>query len=129
LTENLDDYPEYWTDIENLSYKTKIFNIVNVDLNSLEAKTLIAKFTETIRVADIIRIERIQNLVAFNKYLEEYRLMKHKYDGEEIEIQQYKFHGTKDTDPFKLIESEEGFDKRLARSGKWGSGLYFLESA
>jgi hypothetical protein len=129
LAETFGGYPKYWTDFENLSYKTSIYNTVSVDLNSQEALAMLQKFSKTLKTAEIVRIERIQNLVAFSKYKKEVKLMKQKYQDEEIEIEKYKFHGTRDTDPFKLIQSEEGFDMRFSRAGMWGAGIYFAENA
>lgn len=40
------------------------------------------------------------------------------------------WHGTRSTDPEKIIHGDEGFDiKYAADSGVWGRGIYFAENA
>ncbi len=42
---------------------------------------------------------------------------------------EYLFHGTSQTDPQKIIKSEEGFDLRLSKAGMWGHAIYFAENS
>jgi hypothetical protein len=39
------------------------------------------------------------------------------------------WHGTRDTDPDLIIESDEGFDIKFSHKGYWGRGLYFAKNA
>ena len=39
------------------------------------------------------------------------------------------FHGTSQTPPSKIWQSEDGFDLRYCRRGMWGIGSYFAEKA
>ena len=39
------------------------------------------------------------------------------------------FHGTKQTPPSQIWESEDGFDLRYCRHGMWGIGTYFAVKA
>ena len=39
------------------------------------------------------------------------------------------FHGTSQTPPSKIWQSEDGFDLRYSRRGMWGIGSYFAEKA
>lgn len=39
------------------------------------------------------------------------------------------FHGTRANPPWKIYQSEDGFDMRYSRNGAWGCGTYFAENA
>ena len=122
-------HPESWSDIDSLSFKTSIYNTVCIDLSSEEAKQIKQKMAKTMVSLQIFQIERVQNLVAYNKYYKEKELLQHKYDDEDILIEKMLFHGTRQTDPVLLIDTEEGFDMRFSSSGMWGPGIYFAEDA
>ena len=120
-------YPDTWTDLDSLSFKTSIYNTVAIDLNSEEAKPIIDQCKDTLSgLQQIFQIERVQNLVAHHKYTKEKEIIQHKYD-DGTEIEKRLFHGTKDTDPTLLLEAEEGFDMKYWRKGLWGRGVYFAQ--
>ena len=37
------------------------------------------------------------------------------------------WHGSRSTNPNKIIQSDVGFDMRYAADGNWGKGIYFSE--
>lgn len=39
------------------------------------------------------------------------------------------YHGTRDTDPMMIYNSEEGFDMRFSRPGMWGQAVYFAKNS
>jgi hypothetical protein len=125
----LSEVPENWKDVKRLSYKTSIYNTVCLDLNSPEAKWVKERMGETLIEFNVFQIERVQNLVAYNRYIKEKLILEHKYYEEEMQIEKFLFHGTKNTNPVQLIEAEEGFDMRFSNQGMWGCGIYFAENA
>ena len=122
------DYPSHWKDVDFLSFKTSIYNTAIIDLDSEEAKEVITKVNEAqLEDLKVVRIERVQNLAAYQKYMTEKDLLQNKYD-EEFQLEKQLFHGTKITDPHTLLASEEGFDMRFSNKGMWGNGVYFADS-
>ena len=129
LIKNKTIYPSNWTQLENLSYKTSIYNTILVDLSSDEAKRIISMMKLTLANITVHSIERVQNLVAYSKYQTNKELLTKKYEEDKIEIEMSLFHGTFVTDPSTLIEWEEGFDMRFSKEGLWGRGIYFAVKA
>ena len=39
------------------------------------------------------------------------------------------YHGTRETNPSLIYNSEEGFDMRYSREGLWGIAVYFAENS
>ena len=75
----------------------------------------------------IIKIERIQNTWLWELYQLSKKRMSEKNNGEVNE--KMLFHGTRQTPPKDIYDSEQGFDNRLASKGRWGEGTYFAASA
>ncbi len=75
----------------------------------------------------IHNIERIQNTWLWELYQLSKKRMSQKNDGEVNE--EVLFHGTRNTAPKDIYDSEQGFDNRLASKGLWGEGIYFAAKA
>ena len=81
-------------------------------------------FEETL---PIIKIERVQNKVLWNRYMQSYNRLHGKNAGKVNEISL--FHGTRDKPADTICRSEEGFDMRFSREGMWGQANYFAKNA
>ena len=84
-------------------------------------------FKSTMIKTKITCIKRIQNKWLWEKYVQHKTRMHRKNDGRVHERQL--FHGTSDTGPEKIYQSEEGFDMRFSRDGMWGQANYFAVDA
>lgn len=78
-------------------------------------------------VAQLKKLERIQNIPLWEKYAFFKQQMHHKNKGETNE--RLLFHGTRNTSPHEIIKSEKGFDFRFGRNCMWGSAAYFAVNA
>lgn len=78
--------------------------------------------------ATIVNIERVQSIKFWDFFqLEKTRMME--ANGKAPKVKKL-YHGTGETDPSKIYNSEEGFDLRFARAGNYGVALCFaIESA
>lgn len=81
-------------------------------------------FTHNFRV-NVLHIERIQNQWLWKSYFRSRQDLSQKNNGQINE--KWLFHGTKNTPPQKVYNSEQGFDNRLSSRGLWGEGAYFAE--
>lgn len=129
LKDIITDHPKGWIQLEHLSFKTSIFNTIEIDLKSPRAIAIKKLMEASMPGVEIYQIERIQNLAAYHKYTKEKELMRHKYYDEKIKLEHRLFHGTRETTPITLIGSEEGFDMRFSNEGLWGRGIYFADRA
>ena len=80
-----------------------------------------------VTIPRIAKIERIQNKWLWEKYAFCKQRMEKKNVGNVRE--KWLFHGTRDTAPEQVYNSEHGFDFRYGGNGMWGSGAYFAEDA
>ena len=78
-----------------------------------------AAFSDTMPSATIVKIERCENRKLYRKYCRERGGLAKKM----------LFHGTSNTDPEKVWNSESGFLRNYASLGMWGRATYFAESA
>ena len=92
-----------------------------------EYDRVVDDFKQTLPNATILRVQRIQNMVVWERYFHCSRMMArvaHPVLGEKL-----LFHGTKDNDPKLIYEGTEGFDMRFSAQGMWGRGNYFAVNA
>ena len=82
---------------------------------------------ESMPDAEIMFLDRIQNICLWEQYSFCRSRMDKKNDGEVNE--KLLFHGTGVTKPSKIYTSEQGFDFRYSAQGLWGTGTYFAEKA
>ena len=99
----------------------------NVPQGSSEWNKILHRMQETIPYVNLVSIERIQNEFLWEKYCQHKERMSRK--GPERVNEMELFHGTSSNSPEDIYKSEEGFDMRFSRSGMWGQGNYFAESA
>ena len=92
-----------------------------------EWNKILNRMQETIPSVNIISIKRIQNEHLWEKYCQHKERMGRKGLNRINEMEL--FHGTSSNLPEDIYKSEEGFDMRFSRSGMWGQGNYFAESA
>ena len=72
LKDIMNDYPKKWKNIDQLSFKTSIFNSVAINLKSEEAKDIKIKMMKSgLKNLVIHQIERVKNLSAYHKYSKE----------------------------------------------------------
>ena len=99
----------------------------DVSTGSTEWKRILQRIQETIPSVDLISIKRIQNEFLWEKYCQHKERMSRK--GPERVNEMELFHGSSSSSPEDIYMCEEGFDMRFSRSGMWGKGNYFAESA
>ena len=99
----------------------------DVAVGSSEWTGILQRIQETIPNVNLVSIERIQNEFLWEKYCQHKERMSRK--GPERVNEMELFHGTSETSPEDIYKSEEGFDMRFSRTGMWGHGNYFAESA
>ncbi|CDW84239.1 poly adp-ribose polymerase member 14-like protein [Stylonychia lemnae] len=79
---------------------------------------------------NILRIEKIYNCVIYERFVNEYKRMLRKYTNlQPSQILKHLFHGTKETQPQLIYESETGLDIRFSRKGLYGEGVYFADNS
>ena len=117
--------PSYWENLDEISPdKSKFMIMIELDKQSEEFKRQEEAFKKTIPLANVIKIERIQNRRLWTLFQTELNLLKEKYGGKEVEVR-YLYHGTGKTLPPMIYSSEEGFDMRFSSVGMWGRAVYF----
>ena len=99
----------------------------DVPPTSTEWNKILQRMQETIPGVNLVSIKRIQNEFLWEKYCQHKERMSRK--GQERINEMELFHGTSSNPPEDIYKSEEGFDMRFSRSGMWGQGNYFAESA
>ena len=78
----------------------------------------------------IIRIEKIHNVVLYEKFMNEFQRMLRKYPNLQIkDMMKHLFHGTRATSPKQIYTTEDGLDIRFSNSGMYGTGVYFADNA
>ena len=114
-------YPPEW------EKQTETIEVFAVHPGTAEWNQVEKLFKSTMIKTKITCIKRIQNKWLWEKYVQHKTRMDRKNDGRVHERQL--FHGTSDTQPEKIYQSEEGFDMRFSRDGMWGQANYFAVDA
>lgn len=86
--------------------------------------TIARRFFVTLPDCKIISIKKIQNRVSWNTFRDNVS----RVSQERLNVKAL-FHGSSETDPNEIIESNIGYDVNFSRIGLWGRGIYFAESA
>ena len=81
-----------------------------------------ALFLQSMPSRQIRRIERIQNMLLWRKFMDRARQMM-EYD--QVLGEQTLFHGTRTNKPERIYRGDASFDMRFCQSGMWGRGNYF----
>lgn len=95
----------------------------SIPRGSLEWNDIQEKMLLPVSKVKIITIERIQNTWLWEAYQQSKKRMSDKNDG--VANEKMLFHGTRQTRPKDIYDSEQGFDSRLSSQGLWGEGTYF----
>ena len=102
--------------------------VVDLDLNSGEFQKVEKQFKATLPATKVTNIKRIQNKWVWKAFQLEVNRMTQIYDSPPKTLTL--FHGTSNTQPSLIYESDQGFDLKFA-SAKcfWGRANYFAEKA
>ena len=105
-------------------------NCVLVQVNSATAEytSVLGLLRATIPSAQMIRLDRIQNVLLWDYYCTRKARMRKVNGAEPNEVSVW--HGTRSHDP-KLVyeDAQDGFMMQYCESGMWGKGIYFAERA
>jgi len=115
---------QYWDPIQ--THTCQLFPVTE-EKNNKEFSAIVSTLKETLPDAKIISVQRIQNLLVYQKYYSEKPRIT-LASGEKNE--KILFHGTRNISPGTIISCQEGFDPRLAgNQNLWGPAAYFAEDA
>ena len=115
-----EEVPPDWAPQEN---DVEVFP---VDKGTEEWHFVQSKWNKTMSVP-LKRIDRIQNKWLWRHYCLCRERIKSKNRG--MENEKWLFHGTRETKPEEVYNSEKGCDFRFSSSGMWGNGSYFADKA
>ncbi len=113
--------PGYW---EPQTYNVELKQVTS---GSSEWKNVEVLVHQTLPSAQITNLSRIQNLSLWEMYEFSKRRMSEKNGG--VVNERDLFHGTRETPPSAIYNSEKGFDFRCGAKGLWGKGAYFAVNA
>jgi hypothetical protein len=85
------------------------------------------RVTRTLKEANVIEIQQIHNTWLWDAYTQSKLRLSTKNEG--ITNEKLLFHGSRQTRPEQIYNSEKGFDFRFANQGLWGEGAYFAVNA
>eukprot|EP00475_Leptophrys_vorax_P023975 TRINITY_DN32_c0_g1_i1.p1 TRINITY_DN32_c0_g1~~TRINITY_DN32_c0_g1_i1.p1 ORF type:complete len:1229 (-),score=349.68 TRINITY_DN32_c0_g1_i1:93-3779(-) len=117
--------PREWTP------QTVNFTMVELEEKSEELRKVVKRVQETMPNAVVLKVERIQNLHLWSKYMVEKKHLAAKYgEFKDDEMEGEWFHGTKSLNPADIYEGEIGFDMKFGNEFcMWGRALYFAWNA
>ncbi len=99
----------------------------NVSFGSQEWNAVHKLAAKTLPSINLEKVERIQNIVLWEKYGLEGKHMKERNSGQINE--RYLFHGTSKVDPHEVAKADSGIDFRYSKTNReslmWGNGSYF----
>ena len=100
-----------------------------VPQGSAEWTFILAQARVSMPSISLISVERIQNTVLWERYCLEEKHMRTRNLGETN--QKFLFHGTSQTNPYKIAEGDFGVDFRYSKWNRptllWGTGAYFAD--
>ena len=105
-------------------------NCVLVQVNSATAEytSVLGLLRATIPSAQMVRLDRIQNVLLWDYYCTRKARMRKVNGAEPNEVSVW--HGTRSHDPKLVYEDvQDGFMMQYCESGMWGKGIYFAERA
>lgn len=111
----------------NWEVQSDKFALKEVVHSSSEWTEVESRFHKTLPNTGIRSIKRIQNKWLWDRYSFAKQRMSERNAG--VVKEQMLFHGTRDTPPEKIYNSEQGFDFRFSTKGMWGTGTYFAVNA
>jgi O-acetyl-ADP-ribose deacetylase (regulator of RNase III) len=113
--------PDEWEPMTDQNAPVQMFD---VPLTSGEGKKIVERFLTTLSGASIKRIRRVQHPLLWERYAVSRRAL-HKKLGRTADIEKLLYHGTRNTPPDVIYQTEDGFDMRYSAEGMWGQGIYF----
>jgi len=114
--------PKHWNPTQ-----THTCQLFEVGKATSEFKNIEQTLKNTLPGAKVTAIQRIQNLLVYQKYYAE--LPRVEFASNEVN-EKFLFHGTRNISPGAIISCQEGFDTRLAgNQNLWGPAAYFAEDA
>ena len=125
---HLSDYPGLWDDHTDDNGDCKLV-LLNEYSDIDEYNVIATGFKQTLSPPryKIIRIERIQNKLLWQKYLDCAKRM-FRFNNGKIE-EMILFHGTSTNAPELIYKGDANFDMRYCKHGMWGRGNYFAVNA
>ena len=118
------EYPSYWDEHNQDEGNLKLV-LLDKD-NSEEYDVIASCFSNTLQ-HNIVRIDRIQNKLLWNKYVDCSKRMFEYNNGRLNSLKL--FHGTRTNKPEAIYEGDASFDMRYSNNGLWGRGNYFAVNA
>ena len=118
---DLETTPDYW---EKQSSNLELFKVAK---GSYEWGKIEEQFKASMPAFFVNEIIRIQNMWLYERYEQQKKQLNSKNGviTNELDL----FHGTRNTNPKEIYDSEEGFDMRFCTSGMWGLANYFAVNA
>lgn len=101
--------------------------LATVKEGSEEWNNEVSNIRKTLNGITIVKLERIQNKWLWERYSFAKKRMS-KTNKDHVN-EKHLYHGTRDTPPEKVFNSEKGFDFRYSKAGLWGTGSYFAVNA
>ena len=98
-----------------------------VDHSSSEWLHIKDKVTRTLKEANVIKMQQIHNTWLWDAYTQSKHRLSKKNNG--CTNERLLFHGSSQTRPEQIYNSEKGFDFRFSNQGLWGEGAYFAVDA
>ena len=112
------DVPSFWNEHSENEEVKLVLLLPEGD----EFHRISALFLQSMPSCEIRRIERIQNMLLWRKFMDRARQMM-EYD--QVLGEQTLFHGTRTNKPERIYRGDASFDMRFCQSGMWGRGNYF----
>eukprot|EP00347_Sterkiella_histriomuscorum_P017154 403350461 len=121
------EFPNSWEQIDQHILKQKNLIIIPLAQGGHEWIQIENQFKVTMPQAKILSIERVQNQKLWTNFT-------HAVDNitsqwEKQPETRMLFHGTRQTPPEKIYDSEEGFNMQFSSGGMWGQPLYFSQTS
>ncbi|TNV84461.1 hypothetical protein FGO68_gene12245 [Halteria grandinella] len=119
-------YPKHWQNVENIENDPILLRPVTQkqELNQVQNE-----FLKSMPGIIVVKIERIQNAKLWQKFHMESSMIEKKLQSKEAVNIRYLFHGTSQTPPSAIYQSEQGFNLCYANDGMWGRANYFAAKA
>ena len=116
--------PDHWDTMR----KGEQDELVVLDVNSVEYRSVKKMWDKTMRNRRVVKIQRVQNIFLWQRYLTKKMTILAKNHGNANE--RWLWHGTNNTDPAKIWDGLNacGFDPRFGK-GYYGNGAYFAVNA
>lgn len=120
-------YPDHWHPILPLLTRQKEIDEISLVCVSPEWRAVAQRFNLTMPQAQILKIKRIQNRKLWRLFSFEVDEVKNKVGGVKRVLSLY--HGTSNTDPRLIYQSDEGFNLNYSQPGMWGRANYFAANS